>query len=165
MMTIFGLFESYEEAGAVVDELLEMGAELSELNVLVQSGAAKSNMEIDHGRAGVAVTDKVGEVELHGLDRLLAGEQVAPVLGLGGIYASGELANFIMTSAQERREEAPPMEVALREFGLSTKTAATYASGIASASWLIFVRTDGRKAKQLLPVLRKHTDAVTTVSG
>jgi hypothetical protein len=165
MMTIFGLFESYEEAGAVVDELLQMGAELSELNVLVQSGVAKSNMDIDHGRAGVAVTDKVGEVELHGLDRLLAGEQAAPVLGVGEIYAIGELAHFIMAAAQERREEAPPMEVALREFGLSTKTAATYASGIASALWLLFVRTDGRKAKQLLPVLRKHTDAVTTVSG
>ena len=42
MMTIFGLFESYEEAGAVVEELSDMGAELSELNVLVQSGAAKA---------------------------------------------------------------------------------------------------------------------------
>ena len=122
-------------------------------------------MEIDRGQAGVDVTDKVGEVALHGLDRLVAGQQSVPVPGLGDIYAAGELATFIMTSAQERREEGPSMEVALREFGLSTKTAADYAQGLASASWLIFVRADGKKAKHLLPVLRKHTDAATTVSG
>jgi hypothetical protein len=165
MMTIFGLFKTYEDAGAVVDELMEVGAGVKELNVLVQAGVAKAAMEIDHGRAGVAVTDKVGEVELEGLDRLVAGQQPVPVPGLGSIYAAGELATFVATTAQERREEAPALEVALREFGLSTKTAATYASGIGGAAWLVFVRTEGKKAKHMLPVLRKHTDAVTTVSG
>jgi hypothetical protein len=165
MMTIFGLYRTYEDAGAVVDELMDVGAEVGELNVLVQAGAAKAAMEIDQGRAGVAVTDKVGEVELEGLDRLVAGEQPVPVPGLGPVYAAGELATFMVTSAQQRHDEEPALEAALREFGLSSKTAATYASGIGDAAWLVFVRTEGKKAKQLLPVLRKHTDAVTTVSG
>ncbi len=165
MMTIFGLFKTYEKAGAVVDELMEAGAEPSSMNVLVKSDVAKPAMDVNLRRAGVATSDEVGEVELHGLERLVGGEQPMPLPGLGDVYAAGELATFVATAGQEHRDKDSGLEAALHEFGLNAKTAATYYRGIEEGEWLIFVRADDDEAKRLLSVLRKYTDAITTVSA
>lgn len=163
--TVFGLFETYEAARAAVDELQEAGAEISEMNAIVKSRVAKTAMDIDLRAAGVAVTDEVGEQTLKGLDRLVGGEQPVNLPGLGNIYAAGEIATFIAKAALRRREGDQGLEPALREFDVPADDASTFFAGIEGANWLIFVRTDDDKARQLLPVMRKHTEAVSAVNG
>lgn len=165
MKTIFGLFETYEEAAAAVDVLIEAGASVDDMNALVQAKVAKTAMDVDLSRAGVAVTEEVGERELHGLDRLVAGEQAVTLPGVGDLYAAGEMATFIAKAAQKRRAGDQGLEPALREFGIAKDMASTYFTGIERAGWLLFIRTDDEEALRLLPILREHTGKVTTVGG
>ena len=164
MMTIFGLFKGYEEAREAVDLLMENGAEMDELNVLVQADAARAGMEIDRSRAGVDVTDKVGDVELHGLDRLVAGQQAMPVRGIGDLYATGELATMIASAAQGLHQEDRGLEGALEEFGLSADKAASHRKAIRDAGWVVVVRTEDAKARELLALLHDHAQELATVT-
>ena len=165
MMTIFGLLPTYEAATTIVDELMTAGAEPSELNALVKSGIAKETMDLNLARAGVAVTDEVGDIEIHGLERLVGGEQPVPLPGLGDVYAAGELATLMATAAQARREEGRGMEPAFREFQLPASAATAFYEGIDGGDWLIFVRADDDKAQELVSVFRLHTEDVTTITG
>ncbi len=165
MKTIFALLDTYEEAKEAVNALMQGGIQVEEMNALVQTQIAKSAMDINLAQAGVAVTDAVGEQRLEGLDRLIAGEQSISLPGLGDMYAAGDVATLMAKAALGRRDEERGLTAAMREFQLPAKMAETYYDGIQGGGWLLFVRTDDDKAKEALPTLRTHSNAVSTVSG
>ncbi|MGC9349540.1 MAG: hypothetical protein ACP5JG_15485 [Anaerolineae bacterium] len=167
MMTVFALVDTYRAAKALVDELMGAGIDVEDMNVIVKSEVAKSAMDhVDFSQMGVDVTNEVGEQRYQGLDYLIVGEQAVELVGLGDVFAAGELATLMATAATRPRDEAgTAMAAALQEFSVSPSAAETYYEGLDGAGWLVFVRTEDDKAQDARPIMRKHSDAVEVVSG
>lgn len=167
MKTLFALCATYDDAKTATKDLLAAGAGADELNAVVQSRIAKDAMDVNFEKAGVAVTDEVGEQRLEGLDRLIAGEQAVNLPGVGDVFAAGELADFIAKAAISAGGQVLGLTTALKEFSVAPDAAVAYAEGVDGGGWLLFVRTkDDKGAQALLPVMRKHSEAdVATVAG
>jgi hypothetical protein len=163
MKTIFGLFETYGEAQAAVEALLEQGIESDEINAIVQKGVAKSAMDVNLEQAGVAVTDEVGERTLEGLNALVASEKALSVPGVGEIYTAGEVATLMGAAAMRGPEEESGLGAALREFDVPASYAAAYQDAIAGSGVLLFVRAEDEKALDSRRYLEKHGGQITIV--
>jgi hypothetical protein len=99
MKTIFGFFDDYQQASQAIDKLLEKDFDLGEMNVIVLQSVAKNNMTGGLNRVKVEKTAEVDGVEVHGLERLLAGEQPVNISNLGQVYAGGDLATMLANTA------------------------------------------------------------------
>ena len=166
-MTVFALVDTYREAKALVDEMIGAGIDVATMNVLVKSEVAKSTMDhVDFSRMGVDVTDEVGEQRYRGLDGLIVGEQAVELVGLGDVFAAGELATLMAKAATRPRDEAgTAMTAALQEFSVSPTAAESYYQGLDGAGWLVFVRTEDDAAQEAKSIMRKHSDVVEVVGG
>lgn len=166
-MTVFALVDTYREAKELVDELMGEGIDVEDMNVIVKSEVAKSTMDhVDFSQMGVDVTDEVGEQRYQGLDYLIVGEQAVDLVGLGEVFAAGELATLMTKAAtRPRDEDGTAMAAALREFSVAAATAETYYEGLDGAGWLVFVRTEDDAAQDAKATMRIHSDAVEVVNG
>jgi hypothetical protein len=142
MKTVFALFERYVPASDAVDALLDGGFRSSEVNAIVDSDVAKTNMEVNQRQAATAVAGKAGEQELHGLDRLLAAEEPAMVPRLGLVYAVGDVATTLTTVSGLEGG----LKASLLDFGIPVEEAAAYEEGVDSGSVLVFVRANDERA-------------------
>ena len=153
MRTVFALFESYREAKRAVDELLARRFDEQEMNVIVQELAARGSMDVNLRTANIDKTDRTGREGLHGLNRLVAGQQPLPVADVGAVYAAGKMAT-ILARAGSTRESAPSrLKDALVEFDVPEEIAQFYANGVSDGGVLFWLRTDDTRAAEAANVL------------
>jgi hypothetical protein len=151
MKTVFASFSDYASANTAVDELQERGFSLEEMNALVLEDVAKRQMATDQSEVNVDVTDEVGDVELHGLDRLVGGEQPVQAPEVGRVYAAGELATLL--AKQFSGAGTRIFTEILQEFGVPAEAASRYESAVKSGGVLFWVRSDDARAAQAANVM------------
>jgi len=154
MRTIFGLFRTYSDADAAVQQLEEMEYTPAEMNAVIQAQAAKGYMNVNQQTAHVEVTDKLGEQTLHGLDQLLAREQPLKTNELGPIYAAGDLATIITKGATGATTGG--IKTALTELGVPESTVGKYEQGLRNGELLFWLRTDDDRIGVAANVLRQQ---------
>lgn len=165
MKTIFGLFEIYQDAQAIVNELLDQGFPAEEMNVLIQEKVAKEDMQVNLEDANVAVTDEVGEQRLHGLDRLLASQQPVMLPELEEVYAAGELATILAKTAAAPGAADGGLKAALMDFSVPEEVAQAYEAGVKEGGLLFWIRTSDDRAAKATNVLRKQAQHVISPVG
>ena len=156
MKTVFALFDDFRKANGAVTQLQEHDFSLDEMNALVMENVAKTQMEGNLAKVNVNVTDEVGasSEELHGLARLVGGEQPVSVPNIGNVYAAGKLATILAKSFSG--PDSTSLPEALEEFGVPADVAAAYTKGINDGSVLIWVRSEDKKASNASNVFRNR---------
>lgn len=152
MKTIFASFDNYASSRDAVNALLDEDFSLAEMNALVLADVAKREMETNQAKVHVNVTDEVGDVALHGLDRLVGGEQPVQAPQVGQVYAAGELATLLVN--QFAGAGGNSFTDILQEFGVPSDAAAHYASAINGGGVIFWVRSDDARASQAATTLR-----------
>lgn len=166
MKTVFGLFSDYTAARSAVEALRAADFDQDEMNVIIQSEVAKDRMEVDMERAKVDVTDEVGEVSIHGLDAMLAGEQPVNLPDVGDVFASGQLATILTTTSAAPGEADGGLETTLMEFNLSADIAGRYRAGVEAGDLLFFIRTSDERASAAADILKEqHAQNVAGYAG
>ena len=158
MKTIFGFFDDYQQASQAIDKLLEKDFDLGEMNVIVLQSVAKNNMTGGLNRVKVEKTAEVDGVEVHGLERLLAGEQPVNISNLGQVYAGGDLATMLANTASANAG----FKTALDDFDVPGVAAEAYRQGIMDNGLLFFLRTEDQRAAQAAMLLREEARQVAS---
>ena len=156
MKTVFALFDDFGKADGAITQLQEHDFALDNMNALMMDTVAETQMETNFAEVNVNVTDKVGASsdELHGLARLVGGEQPVSVPGVGNVYAAGELATILTKSFSG--PDSTSLQEALHQFGVPADTAASYTKGINNGHVLIWVRSADDKAANASNVFRNR---------
>jgi hypothetical protein len=154
MQSIFGLFETYEHAEAAVDELLDEGFEIEEMNVVVQSGVAREYMDVNLERVDVQVTDEVGERAEPRLGTLLGAEHPVRVPGLDETYAAGKLATVLVKTAMAPGTGG--FTEALVDFDVPAGTARSHTEALKRGALLFWIRVADERGAEAAHILREH---------
>jgi hypothetical protein len=160
MKTIFGLFESYQEAQTITRELLDQNFPIEEMNVIIQEKVAKEDMQVSLEKANVAVTDEIGEQTLQGLDRLLGGQQPVTLPVLEDVYAAGKLATILAKTAAAPGAADGGLKAALIDFNVPEETAQAYSEGIEQGGLLFWLRTSDDRASEATNILNKQAQHI-----
>jgi hypothetical protein len=156
MSTIFGLFANYEDANTAVKTLQSQGVDPEDINVVVQEGVVRNELDGELGKANTAVTDKVGEQTLFGLDKIVGGHQPMQTASVGEAHAVGSLATTLAKTASAPGAVDGDLRAALVDFGIPENAAETYWTGLTSGQVLLGVRTDEAQAAETAKMLRAH---------
>lgn len=156
MKTIFGLFGAYPDAQAAVNALLDEDFDEGEMNLIVQTEIAKDNMDVDLNRVKVEATAEIGRKTVTGLEAMLAGEQPVNLPDVGNVYAAGELATIMTSTAAMPGETDNGLESALVDFNVSKDAAEKYRAGVESGELLFFIRTDDERASQSAKIIEEN---------
>lgn len=156
MKTVFALFDDFGKADGAITQLQEHDFALDDMNALVMENVAQAQMETSSAKVNINVTDKVGasEDELHGLARLVGGEQPVSVPEVGNVYAAGELATILTKSFSG--PDSTSLPEAFREFGVPADAAASYTKGINDGNVLVWIRSEDEKAASASNVFRNR---------
>jgi hypothetical protein len=157
MQTIFSQFDHFANADAAVRALQELDIPKEAINVLMDAGVAKSNLdEVNLARVHVDVTDAVGEQELSGLALLVGNEQPVNVPRVGPLLAAGQLANILANATVPSNRGGDDLQTLLESYGLPPETAARYCTAVAGSGVLVWVRTDDERIGEVSEVFRQH---------
>lgn len=157
MQTIFSGFKQFADADAAVQELQEHGIAQSALNVLVDAQTAKSNLDtVNQARVHVDVTDAIGVQELSGLALLVMNERPVTVRGLGPVFASGTMADILVSSTTANGQSGEDVQSMLQSYGVPANTAETYYTLLAGGGVLLWVRSEEAQVSTVSDVLRRH---------
>ena len=156
MVTIFGLFERYDDARAAVEELLNRGFEQKKMNAMAQDHVAKAHMDVKWDKVKVDVTDRVGEKTICGLDELFGREEPVLIRDVGSIYAAGELATIMADAASRPEVSRGGLEEALIDFGVPRERAKVYITGMKQSGIVFWIRTSDERAPEAAGILLEH---------
>jgi hypothetical protein len=157
VQTIFGVFKDFAQADNAVHELQDKHFPKEALNVLVHEQAAKSNLdEVNLARVHVDATDTIGEKELSGLALLVLNERPVTVRGLGPVYAAGQMATILASSATTTDQGGEDAQSILTSYGVTDKTAETYCTTVAGGGVLLWVRSNDQQTSTASEILRRH---------
>ncbi|WP_119069455.1 hypothetical protein [Aggregatilinea lenta] len=142
MKTIFALFDTYEDAKAAVEGLLERDFTPDQINVVLQAPVAKTGQESGDGSAT--------------LDRLTREEQPVLLSGSGPVIAAGDLATMLVKSAAAPGTGG--LTDALQDLAIPETVAEAFASGVEEGKVLFCVKTDDdRRAENAHTVLATYS--------
>jgi hypothetical protein len=156
MKTVFGLFDSYEKAEEAVTALVKKEFSEAEMNAIVQEETAKSAMEVNLEKVGVAMTEKVGAKNVGGLDALVGGQQPVTVPSVGEVYAAGEMATIVAKTAAAPGTDPGEFQAVLVEFGVPEEVAKAYVGGIQEDGLLFWIRVDDEREAEAIALLNEH---------
>jgi hypothetical protein len=157
MRTIFGLFRNYEDAMAAVYELRNRGFDEEEMNTILEENAAKNYMDgVNLATTSVDVTDRVGEVELQSIERLIGNRRPVRMPGVGEVYVVGDLANIVVKTAVTPGAVDGGMEAALEDIGVPPDIAEGFRRGVEAGGVLFWIRVDDDDAGQTANILTDH---------
>ena len=154
--TIFALFDSYSDAKAALDSLVEHDFSEDEMNVLVREQLAKEQMEVDLHEVDIQKSDEVGEVTIRGLPRLLGGQQPVHLPGVGDVLAAGNVATVMARTASSTGTADVGLKQALVEMNVPEDLATTFREALAEGGVLFWIRTGEEKAPAAAGVLREE---------
>ena len=160
MKTIFCLFNSYREARTAVNRLLEQGFETTDMNAIIRAKNAREEMDINWAKAGVQVTDKVGGQVLYGLDQLIGSQRPVALPDIGQVYAAGEMATILATTAMSLRPMERGLKPALMGFNVPEEKADAYTLGIQEGGLLFWIRTCGVGVPEVVSTLHHQQNAI-----
>jgi hypothetical protein len=153
MKTMFWLFDRYEHVESAVDRLVEEGFNVEDMNVLLQEEVAKEALDVDLEKVKVEVTQDVGDRTVHGLTRLLGGEQAVEIPGIGDVFASGELATVLAKTAANPGAVNGGLQAALDDFSLPGDFAHNVCTGLEGGKALLFLRTPDERAPMVASLM------------
>ena len=156
MATIFGLFAQYDAANAAVETLQSSGFDMAEINVIVQEGVVRNELDGALGSANTAVTDDVGDQTLFGLDKIIGGHQPMVAAGIGDAYAVGSIATTMIKTASANGAVEGDLQAAMVDFGIAQEAAEAYTDGLASGRLLLLLKVDDANAAKVAEILRDH---------
>ena len=157
MKTIFSGFAQFADADAVVQALEAANFPVEELNVLVDVQTAKSNLdEVNRARVHVDVTDAVGERVLSGLALLVGNQQPVEVRGLGQVYATGQLATILASSATAGGQSGDDAQAMLVSYGVPAERAAAYQKLVHEGGVLLWLRSAEQRVSTAAEVFHRH---------
>jgi hypothetical protein len=156
MKSIFALFKDYQDAEAAAADLLEKGFEEDEMNVIVHEQNAKNHMDVNLEKVKVDATNKVGEQNVHGLVRILAGQRPVRLSDVGPIYAAGEIATMLARAAANPGAVNGGLQAALVDFSVPKEVAEEFTTGIENEGVLFWIRTSDERAPEASSVLHSH---------
>jgi len=162
MKTLFWLFTDYREARTAVRTLLDNGFDLEKMNAIMTDSAAKDVTGINWKAAAVQVSGEVGDEELQGLDRMLAGERPVTTPDAGEILAAGELATITANSASSPGDDVHGLHAALVDIGVTPDAARDFVDGLAGGGLLLWLRTEDERAGEARSLLRDETRALSS---
>lgn len=154
MRTVFGLFETYDEADEAVRTLLENDFDFESLNAIVSEGTAKNNIDMNYERRSLAVSDEF-DGQVGGLDRLVGGRQPVPVVEVGPVYAGGDGATLLTRSMADQSGDARGFAAVLAEVNVPEETASRYRTGIVDGGVLLWVRSSDERAAEAVNLMEK----------
>lgn len=156
METIFGLFSTYGDAEATTQMLLDKGFSEEEMNAIVLEDVAKNEMDVNLEKITVEVSDELGQRTARGLYAMLASRQPFRLTGVGRVYAAGDLASVLATTASVPGMADGGLRAALEEFGVPADEAQSYVDGLLDGEILFFIRTSDERAAEAREVLLEH---------
>ncbi|NLG51167.1 MAG: hypothetical protein GX552_13750, partial [Chloroflexi bacterium] len=118
MKTIFGLFATYDDAEATTQALLDRGFSEDEMNAIVLEDVAKNEMDVNLEKITVEVSDELGQKRARGLYAMLASRRPFRLAGVGRVYAAGDVASVLATTASLPGTAGTGFQGALEEFGV-----------------------------------------------
>lgn len=157
MQTIFSQFTDFADADAAVRELQANGVEADSMNVVVHAQQAKSNLDdVNFARANVDSSDTLGEHSLTGLALLVANKRPVEVRGAGQVYAAGQMATILASSAVANSQSGDDMESVLTSYGVPAKTVTAYTNTVKQGGVLLWIRSDDQMVGTISSVLHSH---------
>lgn len=155
MKTVFALFEDYQDAEDAVKQLLELGFDQEDMNVIVQETEYDNDTDINQRTADVHKTPALGEQTLYGLDQILAGRQPVATTEIGRVRAAGNIATMITRTAVAPGTSME-FESVLQDFGVHAEDAQAYLNGLREGDFLFFMRTNQDRLAEVYNLLRQH---------
>lgn len=156
MKTIFGLFRTYDDAEATTRMLLDKGFSEDEMNAIVLEDVAKNEMDVNLEKITVQVSDEIGQRTARGLDAMLASRQPVRLTGVGRVYAAGELASVLVTTASVPGATNGGFQAALENFGVPEDEGRGFVNGVLDGGILFFIRTTDERAAEAREALLAH---------
>jgi len=146
--TITGLFDSYDQAARVVNDLEAAGVPHSDISIVSNDPAHHS-----HAGSGAGTGATIGAV-LGGGAGLLAGLGMLAIPGLGPVVAAGWLASTAVGAVAVGA--AGGIVGALTGAGVSEDEAHVYAEGVRRGGTLVTARVDESRVEIAQPILLRH---------
>lgn len=157
MQTIFSGFTHFDDADATVLELQTAHIPVEEINVLVDAQTAQSNLdEVNRARVHVDVPTAIGEQVLSGLALLVGNKQPVEIRGLGQVYASGELATILASSATAGGQSGDTAQSMLVTYGIRVDQAEEYQKLVHNGGVLLWLRSDEPRVSTIAAIFRRH---------
>ena len=158
MTTIVGLFESYEEADYVIQELQRRSIDKSQISVLARERVVQDRLftgMTDPVAEGIGAGVTNGAV-VGGLGGLLLGIGSLVIPGIGPVYAAGALLATLSAVAGGAGlgAVAGGLIGALMGWGLPQEEAYVYAEGIKQGGILVAVQVNEDAIPQVRSVMR-----------
>lgn len=173
MRTTFALYESYDQAKAAVDVLLNKDVDKQSINILAQKSAVESAWDVnertiradvsdelpvkehfaqeEQGNRRKAEDDKQRNKDVDTLDGMLGRLQPIRTNLAGELLASGDVAKMLARTAAAPGQAA--LKDTFKEFGIEDTTAEAYSEGIRNGQFLVFVRSQDEKSGEVKELL------------
>src|SRR3954471_1164045 len=173
MITISRLYDDYNVAARVVDELERAGIPHSDISIVPSNAEGwydrdrtTSRVDRDHdGRddraEGAAAGAGIGAT-LGGIAGLLAGLGMLAIPGIGPVVAAGWLASTAAVAAAGGT--AGGLIGALTQAGHDENEARTYAEGVQRGGTLVTARVDDSRAATAEAIMQRYYDDRTEAS-
>lgn len=142
MKTIFAMFDTYEDADAAVQGLLERDFTRDQINVLLQEPAAKTGQDTRDGTTALGI--------------LVYAEQPVTLPGAGPVIASGELAAMLVRSAVALGPGGGLL-AALVDMAIPETVAEAFANGVQEGKILFCIQCDDDRAEYAQTVLTTYS--------
>jgi hypothetical protein len=153
MQTVTGLYDNYDDARAVVNELEDAGISSSDISIIGREGETNET----HAGEGAATGAGVGAV-LGGAGGLLAGLGMLAIPGVGPVVAAGWLAATAAGAAAGAVAGGAAGGIigSLTSAGVDEEDAHVYAEGVRRGSTLVSVRVDDDQAEVARSVINDN---------
>jgi hypothetical protein len=159
MRTIFGLFKTYEDVQAAVQDLQEKEFHLNEMNAIIQKDTAEGHMNVNPRKVNISA--------MKGFDQLLAGalagKQTINTHDAGRIYAAGDFVTKLAKVAEFPWAAGEGLKRALVDFNIPEEVAEAFTNGVRDGGILFCIRTSDEHSSTVSNILQSHKG--TFVSG
>jgi uncharacterized membrane protein len=155
MKTIFGLFETYQQANEAVLALGNLGFTSDEVSVLAQESVLRQG---ESTAASGAAAGAASGATLGGIAGLIAGIAGFTIPGIGPLLGVGFLASILGTTAVGAGAGAVAGGAlgALADLGASDTHARRYEKAIRAGHILLAIRTPEASAREVKEVLTEY---------
>lgn len=153
MKSIFTLFDTYSDAQAAVNSLLERDFSESDMAVVILEEVAKNNLNAGQHAIDAAKSGEIGAQTVRGLDYLVGGQSAVALPQVGRVYASGDLATLLVNTAASGEHS---FQAALESFAVPETVAEAFASGVANGKLLFAIKAEDARAGSAQDVLIMH---------
>lgn len=161
MRTIFGLFDTYNQAKEATEKLVDNGFKERDVGAIAQERTVKNYLSVRQDKVDAAASDKLNGKDAPALDRILGTQDPISTRDADSIYAAGDEATLVVKSFGTQTEADGPsehagLERALTDIKVPQDVASAYVEGIENGGVLLIVRADDDKAAQASSVLSEH---------